>query len=136
MEKLKSFLANDALYLAMLITSVGALSFLLGRQSVSYKNFESCSVNALTLCAPKLCPTFLPDFDSSQVAKTPSLEAASPYHNAHPNLPFVASKSGTRYHHITCPGAKRIKEENKIFFRTSLEAQAAGYSRAVNCDYD
>lgn len=46
---------------------------------------------------------------------------------------FVASKNGTKYHLIECPGAKQIKEENKIYFSSEDEARNAGYAPAVNC---
>ena len=46
---------------------------------------------------------------------------------------YVASKKGTAYHLPTCPGAKQIKEENKIYFQTKEEAIAAGYKPAANC---
>jgi len=41
---------------------------------------------------------------------------------------FVASKSGAKYHPTeNCQWADRIKPENRIFFSTEEEAQAAGY---------
>lgn len=46
---------------------------------------------------------------------------------------FVASKNGKKYHYVWCESASGIKEENKIFFATKEEAQAAGYEPAVNC---
>jgi len=46
---------------------------------------------------------------------------------------FVASKSGTKYHLLTCPGAKTIVEKNRIYFKTEALAQAAGYNPAANC---
>lgn len=46
---------------------------------------------------------------------------------------FVASKNGTKYHYLWCAGAQSIKEENKIYFSTTEEAQKAGYSPAANC---
>lgn len=46
---------------------------------------------------------------------------------------YVASKNGTKYHLPTCSGAKRIKEENKIWFDSKQEAEKAGYSPAKNC---
>ncbi|OGF52257.1 hypothetical protein A3I27_01845 [Candidatus Giovannonibacteria bacterium RIFCSPLOWO2_02_FULL_43_11b] len=54
------------------------------------------------------------------------------------NLPqsasvFVGSKVGTIYHLSTCPGAKSIKEENKIYFNTKQEVEKAGYRPALNC---
>jgi len=46
---------------------------------------------------------------------------------------YVASKSGTSYHFSWCPGAKQIKEGNKIWFQTKVEAEARGYKPAGNC---
>jgi hypothetical protein len=46
---------------------------------------------------------------------------------------IVASKNGSVYHYIWCPGAKQIKEENKIYFNSKEEAEAAGYRPAKNC---
>lgn len=41
---------------------------------------------------------------------------------------FVASINSDLYHHISCPSVKQIKEENKVWFTTSEEAEKAGYS--------
>lgn len=46
---------------------------------------------------------------------------------------FVASKNSDKYHFPWCSGAKRIKEENKVWFETHEEAKAAGYTKAANC---
>lgn len=46
---------------------------------------------------------------------------------------FVASKNGTKYYPVGCSGANRIKEENKVYFTTSKEAESAGYGKAANC---
>lgn len=47
----------------------------------------------------------------------------------------VASKKSTsgKYHFLWCPGAKQIKEENKIFFNSEKEAISGGYALAGNC---
>ena len=47
----------------------------------------------------------------------------------------VASKKSTsmRYHFLWCPGAKQIKEENKVYFNSEEVAIKAGYSLAGNC---
>lgn len=47
---------------------------------------------------------------------------------------YVASLSGSKYHLPTCPGAQRMKEENKIWFDTKEDAETAGYEPAANCD--
>ena len=46
---------------------------------------------------------------------------------------YVASKNGTKYHLPWCGSAKQIKEENKVWFTTKEEAEAAGYTPASNC---
>jgi len=46
---------------------------------------------------------------------------------------IVASKNGEAYHYIWCPGAKRIKDENKIYFNSKEEAEKVGYRPAKNC---
>lgn len=45
----------------------------------------------------------------------------------------VGSKNGSKYHLPECSGAKRIKEENKIWFASVEEAKSAGYTAAANC---
>jgi hypothetical protein len=46
---------------------------------------------------------------------------------------YVASKSGSKYYLPACSGAKRIKDENKIWFATKQEAESAGYEAATTC---
>lgn len=46
----------------------------------------------------------------------------------------VVSKNSDKYHFTWCSGAKRIKEENKIWFADEAAAQAAGYTKAGNCN--
>jgi methylphosphotriester-DNA--protein-cysteine methyltransferase len=40
---------------------------------------------------------------------------------------FVASKKSNKYHRPTCVYAKKIKQENRVVFKDTKEAQAAGY---------
>jgi hypothetical protein len=46
---------------------------------------------------------------------------------------IVASKNGTKYYPKGCSGISRIKEENKIYFRTEAEAVASGLEKSVTC---
>ena len=66
-----------------------------------------------------------PPVAQSQSAE-PAGASAQESHAAQQN--FVASTGGTKYHPVSgCSYADRIKPENKIFFATQQEAQAAGY---------
>ena len=46
---------------------------------------------------------------------------------------FVASINGNNYYPSDCPSAKRIKEENMIWFESAQEAETQGYKPAQNC---
>lgn len=46
---------------------------------------------------------------------------------------YVASKNGKLYYSILCNGAKKIKEENKVWFASSIDAEKSGYSYASSC---
>ncbi len=64
-------------------------------------------------------------------AVTPA-KAAEPAPAPGPQV-YMASKNGTKYYLPSCGSAKRIKEENRIWFATKDEAEAAGYGPAANC---
>ena len=46
---------------------------------------------------------------------------------------YMASKNGTKYYLPTCSSSNRIKPENRVWFATKAEAEAAGYGPASNC---
>jgi hypothetical protein len=46
---------------------------------------------------------------------------------------FVASKTGSRYFFPWCGGAMNIKEENKVWFFSRIEAEKNGFLPAENC---
>ena len=46
---------------------------------------------------------------------------------------FMASINGKAYYPANCEAAKRIKEENRIWFASKEEAEADGYRPAQNC---
>ena len=60
------------------------------------------------------------DSDAEQEAmdiETPQVDAA-----------YVASKTGKKYYSVDSAGGKKIKEENRVYFKDEKEAEAAGYS--------
>lgn len=126
-EKLKSFVANDLYFNSVLLVLVAFVAFYLGKYSVLPIDYsgENQVNKGLVLQSSQ------PAIAQASVAE-PSEEVVEAS-IASSSLSFVASKSGTKYHHITCPGAKQIKETNKIYFKDASEAQAAGYSLAANC---
>jgi len=45
----------------------------------------------------------------------------------------VASKSGKKYYFPWCSGINRIKDENKVYFSTELDAQNKGLTLSSSC---
>jgi hypothetical protein len=46
---------------------------------------------------------------------------------------FFASSRGSKYYTIDCSAGKNIKSENKVWFATGEEAEAAGYTLSSAC---
>ena len=118
-EKIKIWLksSNSDIYLTVIIVMVALISFALGRISVlKEKKFDIEIIGAQEVKPPLGSLT-------SKSEGPPDGQAGN----------LVGSKNGTAYHLLTCPGAKQIKEENKIYFSTKEDAQKAGYHPAGNC---
>lgn len=122
LEKLKRFLADDTIFTGTLLCVIAVTAFFLGRYSIA-----EIAPRTPALALEALAP--LPTASTTVVATTtpPSVPLTAE------TAKYVGSRSGTKYHLMTCAGAKRIKEENKVFFATAADAEAAGYSPAANC---
>jgi hypothetical protein len=106
--------------LAGLIVLVSLASFGLGRLSLETGRGTPLSEIASSTASVR-----------SGVGK--AVETASVATTTTPEGGYVASKNGTKYHLPWCAGAKQISVQNKIFFTTKGEAEAAGYTPAANC---
>jgi hypothetical protein len=60
--------------------------------------------------------------------------AAAPTGDVVVSSPWVASKSRKVFGLDTCPALQTIAPADRITFRTAVEAQAAGFSRAIQTD--
>jgi hypothetical protein len=123
-----TFFGRDTMLL-FIILGVGISSFWLGRMST-----EPIGVRAdASTSVVRLIPSEPTDIE----VRTPSKEAEMNERGTSAPLEaiaaYVASKNGTKYHLPWCPGAQAIKEENKLWFDTKEEAEAAGYAPAANC---
>lgn len=63
--------------------------------------------------------------------KTPVTPSSVPSQSK--NMPFVASQKGKSYYPIACNGARRIKEENRVYFTSTSEAEQRGYTLSKTC---
>jgi spore maturation protein SpmB len=121
-EKFKSLLANDAIFMAILLVLVAVVSFGLGRESVRTET----SIPVLLSAGSSSTQTTGVYIDAVSSTTPVILENEKA-------VQVVGSRSGTKYHLPTCPGTAQIKDENKIVFETIVAAKAAGYSPAANC---
>ena len=46
---------------------------------------------------------------------------------------FFASKRGKKYYPINCRAGESIKIENRVYFKTSGEAESAGFTKSTSC---
>jgi len=131
LSKIKSFWGENRrdLFLAALVFLVSVASFGLGRLSAIWPEKEPIridQVGEVDQSASGLGET-AGTINFTKRSDSPSSPISSSQGN------FVASKNGSSYHLPSCPGAKQIKEENKIWFKTAEEAKRAGYKPAGNC---
>lgn len=127
-QKLKSWLASDLIFMLILLVLVAVTAFLLGRYSVPHTTGVTAS---LPTAAPvRLMMSPETPQEAAPAALTGGVDVADTAFRGD----YVASKTGSKYHHRSCPGAKQIKPENQVWFVTATEATAAGYTKAANCD--
>jgi hypothetical protein len=123
------FWSHDLLLFGVIIT-VACGSFWLGRTSVSDGEGNEPTGDEAAVLSPII--------EKGETGVQAEEEILAPRSdNAGVALPtgekYVGSKNGTKYHLPWCSGALRIKEENKVWFASKSDAEAAGYSPAANC---
>ncbi len=109
-EKLKSWMLDDVVFYSLLIVGVGVVAFGLGRHSVQNTQQVATATGIQIMQNP----------ESETTEKT--------------GITVIASRSGTKYHLPSCPGALQIKSENKVEFTSIEAAEAAGYTPSANCE--
>jgi hypothetical protein len=122
-EKFKSFIINDQLFYGAIIVVVGIGSFGLGKMT----NTTNQETPLIQVIEPIIIDN---SSNSALVTETTKTDSQQPMTT---ETQLIASKKGTKYHLSTCPGAKQIKHENRIYFTSKQQAEAAGYKKAANC---
>lgn len=118
-DKIKPF--EDDVILAAVVVFVALIAFGLGRLSAVLDKKMPIKVENISASLGEVEPTW-----------RGSTSPASPSTSVVEGL-LVASKTGAKYHFPWCSGALRIKEENKVWFKSREEAEKAGYTPASNC---
>ena len=129
MQKIKLFIESekgkDIMVIAIVIL-VGVSSFFLGRlsnqASTSGLKIENTSQQATVIGANVS--------NNSQINLNPSITDKI---NNNSRGSYFASKKGKKYYSSGCSAGKTIKQENKIYFSTTTEAENAGYTLSSSC---
>lgn len=130
LQKIKSFFKENQrdLYLASLVFLMSLASFGLGRLSAIWPEKQPIRIEKTSGLNELNKLSELSNANPPQLNQLNSLNSLN-----QPQGNFVASRNGSSYHLPDCPGAKQIKEENKIWFATEAEAKKSGYKPAANC---
>ena len=132
MEKIKDFLDSEQgkdLLLVSIVLLVGLGSFELGRLSaqnrqgglkIEYPGPDSPKDANMTQSGNRT------DTSSSSASAINSIVSES-------GKNFFASKKGKKYYTASCSAGKTIKQENRVYFTTGEEAEAAGYTLSSSC---
>jgi hypothetical protein len=76
---------------------------------------------------------YLAGLDAGQGSGVAGGGEESPLVTASTTGQIVASKGGTKYYFLSCAGASRISDANKVWFASASAAEEAGYALATNC---
>lgn len=124
-EKIKghSYIDKRLVFYILIIIIVAIGSFVLGRISVNtvLDNEKVIIVNRtegeanIARNYPKESPTQAVKLDNNIQGK------------------YVASKNGKLYYRVGCGASSRIKEENKVFFNSTQDAEQAGFEGSSSC---
>lgn len=107
-ERIKSFVRSNQTFFAIILLLTGSIAYGLG--------LEAGQLHITSNTQPAIVFTAAPEMGTVADA-----------------IPVVASRGGTKYHRLDCPGANTIKDSNKIYFDSIELARSAGYLPASNC---
>jgi len=136
--KLDEYLKNNSDSLLLLIGFVFVLiaGFFSGYFYSREQNREDLSLKETSIDCSNLVnmhSTYLNDVLSSREAENSAKENPGQVADTSKKGLFVASKNSNIYHKPDCVSAKNIKEENKIWFNSEIEAQNKGYRPSKSC---
>ncbi len=128
MEKIKQFWVSEEgkdILVVLIVILVGLGSFGLGRLSkgsqgagirIEYTEAAAQAANSASALIPEENLPKVSDLTASSLGKS-----------------FFASSRGTKYYPAGCSAGKSLKLENRIYFATREDAEAAGYTLSGSC---
>lgn len=138
-EKIKPY--QDQIFLVVAIVLTGLIGFGLGRLSARFKpaelNIQSTLVNTADLNKVATGPASETKNEIAEKANnqspTVNREVSVPDEIDISSRKIVGNKNSKIYHYEDCPGALKMKEGNRVYFASALEAKDFGFKPAGNC---
>lgn len=127
-QKIKLFSGSEkgrGIYYILLITLVAISSFGLGRLS---KISQDTGQVSIVYPAGNQVANVVQSVPKAGLPAKASATAGDIGSNS-----FVASNKGSKYYPIGCSAASSLKEDNKVYFSSEMEAQKAGYTKSISC---
>ncbi len=129
MGKIKAFIESEQgkdILIVLIVILVGLGSFELGRLSKGTHGSE-IKINY---------PDKTTEAEASQTSNAISVNSNIPGEqkiSTPSGKNYFASKRGKKYYTIGCSAGNSIKQENRVYFATSDEAEKAGYELSTSC---
>jgi len=127
MEKIKSFIESEKgkdILTVLIVILVGLGAFELGRLS-KQTNTNDIKINYKGQEASLVVPTISKSSIDSTTSQSVENQNSGEY---------FASNRGKKYYPINCSAGKTIKQENRIYFSTTTQAETAGYTLSGSCE--
>jgi len=138
MEKIKQFIESEKgkdILTIFIVIFVGTGSFFLGRlskvQNSGIKVEYPANYQTQANLSQIKTNTGQNTTSSGQQAVTANTGQVPPLAGQAGN--FFASSRGHKYYSLGCSAGKTIKQENRIYFATSTDAEKAGYTLSSSC---
>lgn len=129
MEKIKRFLESDKgkdILVVFIVLLVGIGSFELGR--LSKNDIRGLKIEYTGTDSAQNSQFELNPNQSGKIEDNGNISDNNSQKN------FFASSRGSKYYTLSCAAGKTIKPENRIYFTTGEEAEAAGYTLSSTCN--
>ena len=129
MEKIKHFYESEKgkdLMIIIIVVLVGISSFFLGRLSSNSSN------NGLKIEYTGQGATNT-GINGSNMPKIELNQGITERVQKNTSGKYFASKNGHKYYSAGCSAGKSIKQENRIYFSSSTEAEKAGFVMSSSC---
>lgn len=128
LKKIKSW-TKPAAESAILV-GIMLIAFILGRISAFS---ETQGAGDFQVIYPPLVTTHGSYPAKQKVPSSPSDSSQPPNSETPANWAYTASKTGKVYYPRDCGSISRVKPENRVYFASESEAQAAGLSLSAAC---